>query len=292
MAKSTVENPIIIVSAGRSGSTVYHDLFAHHPEVCWLPGGCDTHPRNLERFRPLFRWVDAPVVGPRLRRRYAPVEGYGFWNDHFAGFGRPSRDLRAEDVTTRARKSIRAELAKLVTPARPRLLLKVTGWPRAGFLKDVLPSARFIHVVRDGRSVAESFLRMPWWRGWGGPGHWRWGPLTPAEEELWQRHGRSFVALAGIQWTKLMRAMAEAQKLVPDEDWLTIRYEDFCSDPVASFEKATSFCGLNPSPRFRRYVESFPIDSRNPAWKENLDDAQQRILQDVVQEELSVYGYT
>lgn len=284
-------DPIIVVGAGRSGSTLFHDLLTHHPELCWLPARCDDRPRGLEHFRPLFRWVDTPVVGPRLRRRYGPTEGYGFWNHHFPGFATPCRDLRADDVTPEARDSIRAELAKLITPRRPRLLLKITGWPRAGFLHDVFPSARFIHFVRDGRSVAESLLRMPWWRGWGGPASWRWGPLRSDEEQLWARHNRSFVALAGIQWKKLMRAMETARVQVPTEQWSTIRYEDFCDDPAGALVAMQEFCGLSRSESFLRHVKGVAVKNQNRRWKESLEPEQQRILQDVLQDELDIYDY-
>lgn len=270
---------------------MFHNLLTRHPDVCWLPEGCDHHPRDLGRFRSVFRWVDLPLVGQLLRRRFEPVEGYGFWDEHFAGFGSPCRDLGATDVTPPVRESLRGELAKLCTVGRPRLVLKVTGWPRVGFLREVFPDTRFIHVVRDGRSVAESLLRMRWWWGWRGPENWRFGPLTREEQDLWERHDRSFVALAGIEWSKLMRAMEEARGLVADEEWLTVRYEDFCQDPVRTFEVTQRFGALGLSESFLRHVAEFPVRSQNPRWKASLSDAQQRVLQDVVAEYLQVFGY-
>lgn len=291
MSAPEIDRPVVIVSAGRSGSSVFHEILTHHPDVCWLPRGCGDRPAGLGRYRWVFRALDLPGVGPLLRRRYEPVEGYEFWDHHYAGFSRSCRDLRADDVTPRARASLRGALGELPTGGRPRLVLKVTGWPRVGFLREVLPDARFVHVVRDGRSVAASLLQVPWWRGWEGPESWRFGPLSPQERETWERHDRSFVALAGIEWTKVVEAMEESRSRLAADDWHTVRYEDMCRDPVAVFRATLEFGGLPAVPRFLDVVDGFGLESRNPKWRRNLDDEQQSVLEDVVASRLADYGY-
>ncbi len=99
----------------------------------------------------------------------------------------PVRDLRADDVTPWLERRFReffAERAQVQGTAT--FLHKFTGWPRAGFIRGVLPDARFIHVVRDGRAVANSWLQMPWWLGFEGPDHWQWGPLPPDLAAEWE----------------------------------------------------------------------------------------------------------
>lgn len=291
MSTSEIDRPVIVVSAGRSGSSVFHEILTHHPDACWLPRGSGHRPVGLRRFRWVFRSVDLPVVGDVLRRRFEPVEGYRFWDHHYPGFSRTCRDLRADDLTPRARQSLREAFGNLPTGGRPRLVLKVTGWPRAGFLRGIFPDGKFLHLVRDGRSVAESLLRMAWWKGWEGPENWRSGPLTREERETWRRHDRSFVALAGIQWNRLMEAMERSRSLVPAADWHTVRYEDMCRDPVATFGETLDVCELSRSTRFLELVDDYGLESRNPKWERNLDAEQQRVLEDVVSTRLDDYGY-
>lgn len=291
MSPREIERPVLVVSAGRSGSSIFHRILTHHPDACWLPRGCDDDPGDMARFRPIFRAVDLPLLGRLLRRRYGPVEGYGFWDHHFPGFSRSFRDLRRDDVTPHARESIRSALAGLLTGQRDRLVLKVTGWPRVGFLAEVFPDARFVHIVRDGRSVAASLLRVPWWKGWEGPENWRFGPLTPEEAELWRGFDRSFVALAGIEWNRIMEAMERSRDLVPSRDWHTIRYEDLCRNPREEFERVLEFAELDASPTFLDSVEDFGLESRNPKWRKHLSPGQQAVLEEVVREQLDAHGY-
>ena len=103
---------------------------------------------------------------------------------------------------------------------KPLFLHKFTGWPRSGFLQRILPDARFVNVVRDGRAVANSFLQMPWWRGYEGPEGWGWGPLPEEYQQIWEESGRSFAVLAGLEWRILMEAFEAAQARVPDDQWM------------------------------------------------------------------------
>lgn len=194
-----IRKPIFVIGDGRSGSTVFHDMLANHPNVAWLSGLCDRNPAKISRNRLLLRVVDYPILGTLVKRRFKPTEAYRFWDYYSKGFSAPCRDLLHGDVTVAAKQRLQSVLAKTLTPKRDRLLVKVTGWPRIGFLREVFEDAKFVHIMRDGRSVSNSMLNVPWWWGWRGPQNWRWGELTPAEEQEWEAQGKSFVALAGIQ---------------------------------------------------------------------------------------------
>jgi hypothetical protein len=98
----------------------------------------------------------------------------------FTGFRRPCRDLLPQDVTLKKKEAIQNVVAQMLTRKRNRLVVKITGWPRIGFLKEIFPDAKFIHILRDGRAVANSYINVPFWWGWRGLANWRWGPLTPS----------------------------------------------------------------------------------------------------------------
>jgi hypothetical protein len=283
--------PIIIVGVGRSGSTVFHHVMSGHSAVAWLSRLSDSYPGYPVLGRSLMRVINLPAIGPAIANRMDPGECYGFWDTFYPGFSTPCRDLMAGDVTNSLKARIPAALDQLVTRSRSRVLLKITGWPRIRFLNEIFPDALFIHVLRDGRPVAASFMNVPWWWGWRGPHNWRWGMLSDEHQAEWEHHDQSFVALAGIQWKILMRSMEVAQSILPAERFMEVRYEDVCAEPVQFFKRAVEFSGLDWSPRFERHIRGQHLRSENDKWRKDLTPGQQQILESVLREPLQRYGY-
>lgn len=284
-------DPLFIIGTGRCGSTVFHDVLAHHPRVTWLSRFTNSHPYQPWLNSALLWLLNLPGAQATLRRKVSPLEAYRFWEQHYRGFTAPYRDLTADDVMPHSSRALRAATQACVTAGRPRLLCKITGWPRIGFLHAVYPQARFINVIRDGRAVASSFLRVRFWKGWLGPDYWGWGALSADQLERFRAHGNSFVALAGLQWEMLMDAYERAKPGIPAERLLEIRYEDLCTDPVGVVRAACEFAQLDFAPRLERHVRGFPLRSQNDKWKEGLSPAQQATLNDCIRDCLSRWGY-
>jgi hypothetical protein len=289
--KNALHKPIIIIGTGRCGSTAMHCLFARHPQVAWMSGFLNDEASGLKMNRRLMRGIDLPLVGGYLKNRFKPWECYPFWERHCRGFSEPCRDLTAADVLPRSKAAVRKVMEKLVTPKRNRLLIKITGWPRLGFLRTIFPDAKFIHVLRDGRAVANSNIAVDFWDGWRGPQSWRFGLLTPQEQETWEKHGQSFVALAGIEWNRLIAAVRATQGAVPPEDFLEVRYENFCGDPLATMRQVLDFCELPMTDGFAREIRQYPVESRNEKWRSDLTRQQQAVLEEVTRDQLQMCGY-
>ncbi len=283
--------PLVIVSVGRSGSTLLHGLLARHESASWLSRVCDAAPERPGRQRRVVRAAAAPGVGVLIRRKWPPDECYAFWGHHYRGFAEPCRDLTAEDVTLRVRDRLHGYFDGLITRSRPAPLIKVTGWPRAGFLAAILEGARFVHLVRDGRDVASSLLTVPWWRGWYGPVGWRFGPLSPREEAEWHRHGRSFVALAGMQWRRVLEAMEAAAEEVGRERWLDVRYEDLCANPAGVVDDILRFAGWDASASITAALRRGAVRAPASRWRTDLTARQADALGGVLQPTLARWGY-
>lgn len=287
-----VPQPIFIVGTGRCGSTVFHRVLGRHPQLMWLSGFAEEFPH-----RPAWnRWAVTAMGNPALRaifgKRIKPGENYGFWYKHAYGFAEPGRDLLDSDVTPRVRRQVRTVLSRMLTSRRNRMLVKLTGWSRIGFLNEIFPDAKFIHIVRDGRAVASSLLHInEWqWRGWYGPYSWRYGPLSPEDQAAWERSGRSFVALAGIQWTIHTRAIESARRHVDPARFLEVRYESFCGDPLDTCRRVMDFAELAPSPAFERQVTATAVKDSD-RWRRDLSSAQLAMLSDLLKNDLMRYGY-
>lgn len=286
-----IKKPVIVFGTGRSGTTVFLRMLSTHESVSWLSTLCNRNPRRPELNRLLMSSLRYPVIGGILARRWNPSEAYRFWEHYCKGFTLPCRDLRSDDLSVRSRKSVEAALERCMTGNRPRLLLKITGWPRLGFLSSMFEDARFVHVIRDGRAVANSLLEQPWWWGWRGPSNWRWGPLPEELQAEWEASGKSFVVLAAIQWKMQMAAAEASESLLATANILKVRYEDVCQDPLTVMKDVARFAELEWTPAFESRLCAFRLSSANDKWKSSLNEVQQRALQKSLGDVLLRHGY-
>lgn len=288
-----VDRPIFITGLGRSGTTIIHTLLSKHPNVNWLSLWVNKFPKQLYINRWLMRLIDVPLVNIYLKYRFVPLENYEFWDHLYGGFGYPCRDLFASDVDLRSAKAIRRAFGELTTGKRNRTLIKITGAPRISFLHAIFPDAKFIHVTRDGRAVAASRMKANFWNGWRG---WRgfslWPERMPAHyEQEWERHGHSFVALAGIEWKAHIDQMAEVRRNYPNINILEVKYEAFCADPVRQLRAIAEYCELPWDGDFAAQMANQYVNSENSKWESEFNDGQKAILNDVLREYMLDQGY-
>jgi hypothetical protein len=259
----------------------------------WLSGFAEEFPDRPEWNRRAVTAVGNPVVRAVLGKRIKPGENYGFWYRHAYGFAEPGRDLVAADVTPRVRKQLRRVFERMLSPTHSRLLIKLTGWSRIGFLNEIFPDAKFIHIVRDGRAVASSIMHISsWqWRGWYGPYSWRYGPLSPEDQSTWEASGKSFAVLAGLQWRIHTRAIEVARKHLEPGRSLEVRYEDFCDQPIETYRRVLEFSELADSRKFDREIKEASILDMTNRWRGDLSTEQQSMLTELLQKELQLYRY-
>jgi hypothetical protein len=85
-------------------------------------------------------------------------------------------------------------------------------------LAEQFPTARFVHVIRDGRDVALSYLSVPW------------GP-----SDIW---------LAARRWKQDVSAGRRHGASLPASRYLEVRYEDLIRDPRAELERICALADL------------------------------------------------
>jgi hypothetical protein len=287
---------VFVLGTGRCGSTLVEEVLCRHPAVGFVS--------NLEdRFRlpvaagrwngALYRRLPA-AASQKSRVRYAPSEAYRVLAREVSPvLASPPRDIVAADVTPWLERRFKAFFdGRAGVQGTETFLHKFTGWPRAGFVRGVLPSARFIHVVRDGRAVANSWLQMSWWRGFEGPDHWQWGPLPPTLAAEWEESGRSFVVLAGLLWQILIDSFDAARAAMPRADWLEIRYEDVAAKPRQAFATMLEFCGLPWNAEFERGFERYTFTAaRSDAFRRDLSPTDVEQLSRILARALAARGY-
>jgi hypothetical protein len=288
--QTPIEKPIFITGLGRSGTTLIHTMLSNHPHVAWLSLLCGKFPGRPYLNRWLMSSIDVPILNIYLKRRFLPLENYAFWDSYFAGFSHPSRDLAASDVSECTRRTLRKAMGQLLTPKRHRLLIKITGLPRISFLHAIFPDARFVHVLRDGRAVANSRLKAPFWKGWQGLNIWG-GQMPQHYRQEWEQHRRSFVGLAGIEWKTHMDQLEAVKGEFPNIDICQVRYECFCANPIGELKRLADHCQLNWDRTFEARAKTFHVKNENEKWKTDLTGEQCAILEEVLGPYLVKYGY-
>lgn len=286
-----VEKPIFVFGTGRSGTTIFYEMMTEHPHFAWTSHLCNFFPNRLGLHRAFMRATDVPLLHDVLRRYVKPVEVYRFWDNYFNGFSVPYRDIFAEDVSPRIARRLRAPMPKLLTENRPRLIHKTVGWSRADFLNAVFEDAVFVHVIRDGRAVANSLINVDFWDGWKGPQKWMLDTLPEHYQALWKEHDESFVALAGIQWMMLMDSAEQAKAKIAPKQILEIKYEDLCPDPIQVIRDVMAFCGMEWNPLFESRLRRYTLANTNDKYKKDLSPTQQETLERVLEGHLKKYGY-
>jgi Sulfotransferase family len=297
-----------VFGTGRCGSSLVTEVLARHPAVgfvsnvddklSWLDLSGRWNSALYQRFGPRdpamvpFRHRRRPLERGRLR--LAPSEGWSVLDRQVSPLiSSTSRDLWASDVTPWLEWRVRRFFERrMAAQRRPHFLHHLTGWPRAGLFQAVFPDARFIHVIRDGRAVASSWLQMPWWSGHQGPANWSLGPLPQQYALEWHRSGRSYVVLAGLAWKLLMDAFDAARVSVPAQQWLDVRYEDVLADPRKQFALMLEFLGLEWTPRFEAGLGRYRFENgRSDAFRRDLDPANLALLERSLAGRLLAYDY-
>ncbi|CAN5818010.1 hypothetical protein BH23ACT12_BH23ACT12_18350 [soil metagenome] len=284
-----------VTGTGRCGSSLVQEVLARHPNVGFLSNLDDLMPvRGMSRRNnSLYRHIPASLT-LKGRLRYAPSEGYRALEREVSPLVvAPCRDLTAADVTPWLDMRFRTFFGeRAALQGKPVFLHKFTGWPRIGFIQRIFPDARFIHIVRDGRAVANSFLQSSWWQGFAGPDAWGWGPLPAPYAEEWEASGRSFVLLAGLHWKTLEDAAQQAASEVAPERWIQVRYEDFVEDPQGKLSEMLTFLGLSWDPIFEAQVDKQIFrQGRTRAYADDLTPAQVALLDSSLGEHLRRLGY-
>jgi Sulfotransferase family len=296
---------LFIMGTGRCGSTMVHELLSRHPR-CGFISNFDTNMPFVNSKgkwnNTLYRWTprdvsqrDRRYARPfRVGARFGPSEPYRMLARRVSPMLAESfRDVTAEDVTPWLEHRSRLFFEERVSAqGKDVFLCKLSGWPRVGFIHEIFPEAKFLHIVRDGRAVADSLVRRPWWRGYLGTAHWQYGCLPDDYEQEWQATGRSFVALAGIQWKLVIDAYERARRLIPPGLWMDIRYEDLVAAPRVRMEEVLAFAGLEWTHGFERpFARYHFMEGRSRAYRDNLTRPQIDLLEGILSAHLRRLGY-
>lgn len=283
-----ISKPIFIIGTGRCGSTIFYEMLSNHPEIGFISSLNVRFPKSLILWS-MNTWFGK--IGLRLGI-IRPAEAYSLLNSIFPGYGRPVRTLRASDVSENTQENIKKLVIKILKyQHKEHFLYKYTGWSRIGFFNKIFPDCLFIHVIRDGRAVANSMLNVSWWNGWQGPQNWRWGELPDKYKKEWRESNMSFSVLAAIEWKMILDEVEESKKEIEPNRFFQIKYENLIEKPIEVFADVTKYCGLSYSKKFKERISRYKLINANNKWKEEFPKSEQIVLTKCLYSHLKKYNY-
>lgn len=212
------------VGCGRSGTTLFRAMFDSHPDLA-IPGESHFIVHLLPQ-----------------RRRYETATGFdatAFLADLLPHPRFRLWRLVDEEVRSALERDPPATLAEAIRAAfglyaasqgKGRYGDKTPGYvSHLPSLAALFPEARFVHIIRDGRDVALSYLDVSF------------GPDT--------------VERAAIHWARMVeRGRRAGARLGPDR-YIEVRYEDLLDDPNTTVRALCAFIDLEFHPHMLRYPD-------------------------------------
>jgi hypothetical protein len=151
----------------------------------------------------------------------------------------------------------------------------------ASLLLALFPRAKIVHIVRDGRAVANSILPLDW------------GPNTIVDAAPW--------------WQATVREGLALEALLPRNQIIRVRYEDLVTEPEATMRSLCSALELAYEPAILRadgfrppgytasqheMIGKRPDPSRATRWKTALAPRQIEIFEALAADLLGQMGYS
>jgi hypothetical protein len=157
---------------------------------------------------------------------------------------------------------------------------------RVPVLKQIFPNAKYIHLVRDGRAVAYSLLRVAWWND-----HvLYWTGKTPQQMVA---EGANPLELAARNWVEEMHSLERGIALIEESKLLEVQYDELLQDPHGQLQRILHFMDVVPQAdaTFQEIIESLHLRPRQEAWSRNWTESELCTVQDLQGDTLRRWGF-
>ena len=230
-----VVNPYaFVVGCPRSGTTLLQRLVDAHPDIAmldealWIP----SHSERRKVLTPDGR-VTPALVARLLERRQFDRMGIG--RDELHALVGPDGGMRYADlVTALCDRYGKARGKPLVADKIPRYVRRIRT------LHELWPAARFVHLIRDGRDVALSFM------GW---------PKADAIARSWPTWQEDKVTTTALWWERSVRLGREQGAALGGERYREMRYEALVASPARECEALCAFLEIPYTSAMLRFYE-------------------------------------
>lgn len=287
-----IKNPIFIIGAGRSGTSIFYRMFAMNEELAWFSNYSDRF--NYLHFMPyLHKILDLPFLGKILKKNNITFKSWKFNIEpteaqriyHNILRFEFKRKLTENDYENTQANKFRTIIENHLKKCnRNRFVSKQTANNQRLFLlNEIFPDAYYINIIRDGRAVVNSLINVKWWDE-----TYLWWNGKRVKELVKTKDDRLIIACC--HWKTEVEEIKYFQKIIKENRIITVKYEDFVNNPRRTIKLASNFCNLNTS---KKYMDIIPstMPSQNDKWKMQLSKEQIIILEKELLQTLDIFGY-
>lgn len=243
-----VERPIFVIGCGRSGTTLLFNLLSNHPDVAETTGYPDGEDH--------IGWVkhgDCVMAG--VGNVNSPMYEGGINGFHYC------LHMTERDVTPEIKASMHDYYWHDVLKKNQtkRALNKTSHLSnKIGYLLEIFPDAKVVHIVRDCKAVVASWLAVMedhpslvvYWPEEKYPCLWLMPrPTSATAARLLATNERFYPGGSGklfIEYWKSINLGIGEQFLGRESQLLRVKYEDLITSPSETLSEINNFCELEP----------------------------------------------
>jgi len=293
---------VFLLGAGRSGTTLLYKLLSIHQNVAYLSNYQNRYPqwnfsavlqRILNQFpdykrKSWFKEHGEAYFNHRRKWLQSIVPTPSEAESVYASCGIPSLDtdhFLVQPYIAQCLKN-KFECVRRLSGGEVLLSKRTANNRRIPILKHIFPDAKYIHLVKDGRSVAHSLLRVAWWDD-----HiLYWTGKTPRQMVA---EGSNPLHLAARNWVEEMHSLEKGMALIESKQILQVRYDELLKNPREQLQRMLDFMEITSltETRFWEIVDSLKLEPRKEAWIQNWNNAELKMVLDLQRETLQRWGF-
>ena len=269
LSQIAIERPIFLVGLHRSGTTLLQDLLCLHPQVGYINNAMPSFRRCFCAAEHVRQRLGLDFRGQRMLgdsveiTAGSPNEGVAFWREWL---GEDHHDLSwpgltMQDLSDSQIEHIRTSIRKILWCYRGRatrfFCKNPSLLPHLELLADLFPDAKFVHIVRDARTCANSMVKLyrleqaqlDRIRSLGRHGIYDTKPYVafprlPRLAEYVERFGADNIETTARLWNDALEEVERVKSGLPA--FHEVRYEDILADPQFEIGRILEFCDLPP----------------------------------------------
>lgn len=241
------QHPIFVLGTTRSGTTLLSLMLGHHSEIV-----------SVGELQWVFDFSGAE--DPQcMNEYYTWLNKNRFFQVHQLNL---DRSLTFPDLA----RSFLHQMRESVADSEPLLTASVHRHFRRTW--ELWPDAKFLHLVRDGRDVAASWMQFGW-------------------------HGNTWSAAR--EWVALLDEWHALKTDLNNDHFFELRLEDLIDRPEDLLKDICHFLGVTYQPQMLEYhkrTSYAPVTkSRSQRWRKDLSVSEVRIFEAIAGSQLDEYAY-
>ncbi|MDH3765389.1 MAG: sulfotransferase [Nitrosopumilus sp.] len=300
-SEKSIVKPIFIIGVPRSGTTMLNIIMCMHQDLAWFSHEdlkflipLDEQKKFREKF---LRMKENNEKIPRTEGslfvfgldQARPLEGTSKVPIEAESFWRRYIEFYESEISSNKKRDLKKILDKILTTQdKLRFLNKAPqNTVRIFAIKQVFPDAKFINIARDPRSVISSMLTRTKNEG---QFNIDWAIQEKKLNFQNSKKNNELIKYYAQGYKDITDYTLEFSKQQNSENFMTIIYEDFISNPEKNLKKLLDFCELQV-PESLSQMMPRKIRDTTEKWKNELTEDDQQKIFGIVQDSIDKMKY-